>query len=60
MHQYARRSLISVMLAAVAITLNHLYPLGPGALALGAALVGPVARPAVVVSALSCANASRK
>jgi ABC-type branched-subunit amino acid transport system substrate-binding protein len=40
MHQYARRSLISVMLTAVAITLNHLYSLGPGALALGVGLVG--------------------
>jgi ABC-type branched-subunit amino acid transport system substrate-binding protein len=40
MHQDARRSLISVMLTAAAITVNHLYALGPGALVLGAVLLG--------------------
>jgi ABC-type branched-subunit amino acid transport system substrate-binding protein len=34
-----RASLLSVMLTAVAITVNHLYTLGPGALLLGAALL---------------------
>jgi ABC-type branched-subunit amino acid transport system substrate-binding protein len=38
LHDYARSSLASVLLTAVAITLNHFYVLGPGALALGAVL----------------------
>src|SRR5439155_884506 len=37
--QYVRASLISVVLTAVAITVNHTYTLGTGALVLGAALV---------------------
>ena len=39
LHHAARRSLASVVLAAVAITVNHLYSLGPKALLLGAVLV---------------------
>ena len=39
MHTYARRSLLSVIVTAVLITVNHLYPLGSGAFALGAVLV---------------------
>ncbi len=39
MHTIARRSLLSVMLTAVVITVNHLYSLGPRALALGAILL---------------------
>lgn len=39
MHTAARRSLLSVAITAVLITLNHLYSLGPRALALGAVLV---------------------
>jgi ABC-type branched-subunit amino acid transport system substrate-binding protein len=38
MDNLMRRSLVSVMLTAVAITANHLYPLGPRALVLGAVL----------------------
>ena len=37
--QYVRASLISVVLTAVAITVNHTYTLGTGALVLGGALV---------------------
>ncbi len=37
--RYGRASLLSVMLTAVAITVNHLFTLGAGALPLGAALV---------------------
>ena len=37
--QYVRASLISVVLTAVAITVNHTYTLGTGALVLGVALV---------------------
>src|SRR5881396_3281901 len=39
MHTYARRSLLSVIVTAVLITVNHLYPLGTRALGLGAVLV---------------------
>jgi ABC-type branched-subunit amino acid transport system substrate-binding protein len=39
MHMLARRSLCSVIVTAVLITLNHLYPLGAKALGLGAVLV---------------------
>ncbi len=39
MHTAARRSLLSVIGTAILITLNHLYPLGTSALALGAVLV---------------------
>src|SRR5438874_5734028 len=39
MHTYARRSLLSVLVTAVLITVNHLYPLGTRALGLGAVLV---------------------
>ena len=39
-HQAARRSLLSVILTAVAITANHLYVLGPTAFLLGAVIVG--------------------
>jgi hypothetical protein len=39
MHHYARRSLISLTLTALAITANHLYTLGPTALVLGVALL---------------------
>jgi ABC-type branched-subunit amino acid transport system substrate-binding protein len=39
-HQAARRSLLSVVLTAVAITVNHLYVLGPRALVLGTVLIG--------------------
>ena len=39
LHHAARRSLASVMLTAAAITVNHLYSLGPRALLLGAVLV---------------------
>ena len=39
MHTYARRSLVSVIVTAVLITVNHLYPLGTRALGLGAVLV---------------------
>ncbi len=39
MHAYTRRSLFSVVVTAVLITVNHLYPLGPRALGLGALLV---------------------
>src|SRR5438477_475655 len=39
MHTYARRSLLSVIVTAVLITVNHLYPLGIRALGLGAVLV---------------------
>src|SRR5438093_6423330 len=37
--QYVRASLISVVLTAIAITVNHTYTLGTGALVLGGALV---------------------
>lgn len=40
MHSYARRSLLSVLLTSIAITVNHYYVLGPGAFALGAAVAG--------------------
>jgi ABC-type branched-subunit amino acid transport system substrate-binding protein len=44
MHTAARRSLASVIAAAIVITMNHLYVLGPRALVLGAVLlVGPAA-----------------
>lgn len=44
MHEAARRSLMSVMLTAVIITVNHLDVLGPKAFGLGAVLlVGPLA-----------------
>ena len=36
---YARLSLISVMVTAIAITVNHLYSLGASAFVLGAALL---------------------
>src|SRR6266705_1203767 len=39
MHTYARSSLLSVIVTAVLITVNHLYPLGTRALGLGAVLV---------------------
>src|SRR4030095_12186255 len=39
MHNAARRSLLSVVLTAVAITVNHLYSLGLAALVLGGLLV---------------------
>src|SRR6266704_5125511 len=39
MHPSARRSLLSVIVTAVLITVNHLYPLGTRALGLGAVLV---------------------
>jgi len=39
LHNAARRSLASLVVAAVAITINHLYSLGPAALGLGAVLV---------------------
>ena len=39
MHTAARRSLSSVALTAVFITINHLYSLGPTALMLGAVLL---------------------
>lgn len=39
MQMYARRSLLSVIVTAVLITVNHLYPLGTRALGLGAVLV---------------------
>src|SRR5881409_2212472 len=39
MHTYARRSLLSVIVTAALITVNHLYPLGTRALGLGAVLV---------------------
>ena len=39
MHKYARLSLLSVMVTAVFITVNHLYSLGPKAFALGAVLL---------------------
>ena len=39
MHTDARRSLLSVIVTAVLITVNHLYPLGTRALGLGAVLV---------------------
>ena len=39
MHRYARLSLLSVLLTAVMITVNHLYSLGPKALGLGAVLL---------------------
>jgi len=39
MHTAARRSLLSVVITAAFITINHLYSLGPMALALGAVLV---------------------
>src|SRR5213593_4334406 len=39
MHTYARRSLLSVIVTAVLITVNHLYPLGTRALGLGAVVV---------------------
>ncbi|HTL04158.1 MAG TPA: hypothetical protein VL241_00305, partial [Gemmatimonadales bacterium] len=38
-----RRSLLSVMLTAAVITLNHWYALGPSALLLGTALLVPSA-----------------
>jgi branched-chain amino acid transport system substrate-binding protein len=38
MHRYARLSLLSVMVTALCITINHLYSLGPRAWALGAVL----------------------
>src|SRR5437667_291292 len=39
MHTYGSRSLLTVLVTAVLITVNHLYPLGTRALALGAVLV---------------------
>src|SRR5438093_1182091 len=39
MHTAARQSLLSVVLTALAITINHSYVLGPRALVLGAVLV---------------------
>src|SRR5437667_12895543 len=39
MHTYARRSLLSVIVTAVLITVNPLYPLETRALGLGAVLV---------------------
>jgi len=39
MHKYARLSLLSVMVTAVFITVNHLYSLGPKALVLGSVLL---------------------
>src|SRR5437867_3077074 len=39
MHTYARRSLLSVIVTAVLITVTHLYPLGTRAFALGAVLL---------------------
>ncbi len=39
MHKYARLSLLSVMMTAVFITVNHLYSLGPKALVLGTVLL---------------------
>ena len=39
MHTAARRSLLSVAITAVFITINHLYSLGPTALVLGAVLL---------------------
>jgi ABC-type branched-subunit amino acid transport system substrate-binding protein len=42
-HDDARLSLASVWLTAAAVTVNHFYVLGPGALALGAALTVPPA-----------------
>ena len=47
MHSLMRRSLLSVLLTAAIITVNHLYPLGPRALLLGAVLT-------VVTAALWC------
>jgi ABC-type branched-subunit amino acid transport system substrate-binding protein len=38
MHSAARQSLLSIWLTTIAITVNHLYVLGAGALVLGAAL----------------------
>lgn len=44
MHDAARRSLVSVSIAAVMITANHVYVLGPKAFGLGAVLlIGPTA-----------------
>src|SRR5438874_8917247 len=39
LHRAARRSLASIALAAAAITVNHLYSLGPAALVLGGVLI---------------------
>ncbi len=39
MHKYARRSLLSVMVTAVVITINHVFTLGPKALFMGALLL---------------------
>src|SRR5438128_539829 len=39
-HRTARRSLASIILTSVAITVNHLYSLGLGALLLGLAVAG--------------------
>ena len=38
-HRYALKSLISVLVTASLITVNHLYSLGPAAFGLGAVLV---------------------
>src|SRR5437773_3144386 len=38
-HDNARRSLVAVVLAAIAISVNHVFALGPAAYALGATLV---------------------
>ncbi|HET8671335.1 MAG TPA: ABC transporter substrate-binding protein [Candidatus Saccharimonadales bacterium] len=40
MHQYARLSLLSIVLTAIAITINHFFTLGPKALGLGTVLIG--------------------
>jgi ABC-type branched-subunit amino acid transport system substrate-binding protein len=39
MRNYQRLSILSVVLTAIAITVNHIFTLGPGAFALGAVLV---------------------
>src|SRR4029453_15794855 len=39
LQQYAQASLVSVVLTAIAITVNHVYTLGVGAFLLGATLV---------------------
>src|SRR5206468_5857686 len=40
LHRAARRSLLSVLVTAGFVTVNHLYPLGAKALLLGALLAG--------------------
>src|SRR5262245_48329030 len=39
MHNYPRLSILSVVLTAIAITVNHIFTLGPGAFVLGAVLL---------------------